>query len=1515
MPVSLNKYRIKDLLALTQEADLINKIFEVESGSGTDQSFKVSFPTVVQTVANNLPGGNNAKVAIKTARCYDATAVNYSPGDETLVGLNPDFLCLFTTCRVEFPHPSTEYLLVYDGTPGAPLQVWRDGDFTGQKIGAKWVPVGSIDAQVQGIVDFSPFAFSYAQDATVKYTLNGQLRLFTAKQELVKATFTPSQIPAPTGLNTDANWQEINAGATSVVRDFLPGSYKKDQVVVFNGTQYRAKQDLVIGDFVNQAGTYDNFPDLDYWQPLNSGGGVSYDDTALTARVLGTENALDALTTTEQAHYTELNNRLNALVSTAPDYVPGSYVKGQFVTNAGNVYIAKQNIANSTAAPTATNVYWLQLGGGSGPATVVEQTLGSNSTTSVPSIKATADALVPKADKTYVDSQNVLKVDKVTGKQLSTEDYTSAEKAKLAGLVSDVPNQNSLAPASATVSPTVDAVNTGLALKVDKIAGKGLSTNDYTTAEQTKLAGLNNAPANQNSLTPASTTLAPTVDAVTGGLSGKVDKVAGKQLSTEDYTTTEKIKLAGLANADVNKAYVDAATATLQTNINAKAADNAVVHLAGTETLTGSKTFSGDLNLSGSATLWLNSGNTLRMSGRMDLRTTDFNASKTHDNTGQHQMYTGTGGHTLTLPQLSGSTYQTFWVENIGTGDLTIATTAPNTILVNNTSVSTALLSPGETLMLVHRSSASTNWVGSYQGGSKPSTVGKVQNALTPASTSLAPSVDATTAGLALKVDAVAGKGLSTNDYTTAEKTKLAGLTNADVTKSYVDTADAALQSQLTALQNTAAVDVYNVSQALREAVVQGTFNDSNELTTAVTGSVSGMRFTYQTYDYEYMPGDLGTLVWVRNYKKGSVTYAGGTGGEAAQNGLSPASATVPPSVDAVNAGLAAKADKTYVDSQDSALQNQITSNTNGLATKADKSYVDAQDTGLQNQITSNTNALTTKVDKVAGMGLSTNDYTTAEKNKLNGLTTVAAGTNIGLDTTTTPGSTIISNTMPAASGTVSGYLTSANWNTFNNKQNAIVNTDALTEGTTNKYYTDARARASVSATAGSALTYNTGTGVFSLPVATTTASGYLSNTDWTTFNSKQNTLAAANGTTNGYLTSTDWTTFNGKQNALSAASGTVSGYLTSADWTTFNGKLGPTTTTTAIGEGTNQYFTTTRVLNTALTGLVTTTSGTPVAADTMLAAWNKVTNFITNITATIRAVTLGTYSKAATQTAIATTDTTPLALGKLEKKADDAIASLANKSDVGHTHTASQVTDFNTAADGRINLMKNVAGGIPQLDASAQIYASLLPIATTTSLGAIKPGTNLTVAADGTLNASGGSIVPATTTTLGGIKVGNGLLVQPDGTLATNGTGGTAYTLPLATPDTLGGVKIGQNLIANPDGTIGVYRVLPRTNYVGVSGTLTASMDNQDQFGYLLAGSILINDNTTFKNDGQKVIFRIAQQGAGSLYSVTWSSAFRFPGGTAPAMTQALSKTDYYGFTWNAGTGFWDCVAITQNL
>lgn len=130
------------------------------------------------------------------------------------------------------------------------------------------------------------------------------------------------------------------------------------------------------------------------------------------------------------------------------------------------------------------------------------------------------------------------KVDKITGKGLSTNDYTNAAKA------------------------IVDSVTTNLADKVDKISGKGLSTNDYTDAAKAivdsvttnlenkvdKIAGKG---LSTNDYTDAAKAI---VDSVTTNLGNKVDKVTGKGLSTNDFTNALKTKLEGIAEgAQVNK--------------------------------------------------------------------------------------------------------------------------------------------------------------------------------------------------------------------------------------------------------------------------------------------------------------------------------------------------------------------------------------------------------------------------------------------------------------------------------------------------------------------------------------------------------------------------------------------------------------------------------------------------------------------------------------------------------------------------------------------------------------------------------------------------------------------------------------------------------------------------------------------------------------------------------------------------------------------------------------------------
>jgi hypothetical protein len=73
-----------------------------------------------------------------------------------------------------------------------------------------------------------------------------------------------------------------------------------------------------------------------------------------------------------------------------------------------------------------------------------------------------------------------------------------------------------------------------------------------------------------------------------------------------------------------------------------------------------------------------------------------------------------------------------------------------------------------------------------------------------------------------------------------------------------------------------------------------------------------------------------------------------------------------------------------------------------------------------------------------------------------------------------------------------------------------VLDTDDIQElaSPTNRWFTDTRARAAISAS--SPLAYNSGTGVFSIPAATSSQNGYLTSTDWSTFNGKLDPSTAA---------------------------------------------------------------------------------------------------------------------------------------------------------------------------------------------------------------------------------------------------------------------------------------------------------------------------------------------------------------------------------------------------------------------
>ena len=189
-------------------------------------------------------------------------------------------------------------------------------------------------------------------------------------------------------------------------------------------------------------------------------------------------------------------------------------------------------------------------GTGVGSITALKTSLGFDQ------VNNTSDANKPLS--TAAQAALETKVDKVTGKGLSANDYTSAEKSKLAAITGTNTGDQDLSGYATTAA---------LAGKVDKVTGKELSSNDYSTAEKNKLAAITGTNTGDQDLSGYATTAAlaskantadlttalatkATASEVTTGLAGKVDKVTGKELSSNDYSTAEKNKLAAITGTN-----------------------------------------------------------------------------------------------------------------------------------------------------------------------------------------------------------------------------------------------------------------------------------------------------------------------------------------------------------------------------------------------------------------------------------------------------------------------------------------------------------------------------------------------------------------------------------------------------------------------------------------------------------------------------------------------------------------------------------------------------------------------------------------------------------------------------------------------------------------------------------------------------------------------------------------------------------------------------------------------------
>lgn len=144
------------------------------------------------------------------------------------------------------------------------------------------------------------------------------------------------------------------------------------------------------------------------------------------------------------------------------------------------------------------------------------------------------------------------KVDKVSGKNLSTNDYTNESKMKVDAIPENpkytdtVYDDTNISNKIETVETQINAIKSNISNKVDKVSGKDLSTNDYTDESKMKVDAIPENPKYTDTVYD-DTEIKDKVEKLDSAVSGKVDKVVGKDLSTNDFTNAYKSKLDNLS--------------------------------------------------------------------------------------------------------------------------------------------------------------------------------------------------------------------------------------------------------------------------------------------------------------------------------------------------------------------------------------------------------------------------------------------------------------------------------------------------------------------------------------------------------------------------------------------------------------------------------------------------------------------------------------------------------------------------------------------------------------------------------------------------------------------------------------------------------------------------------------------------------------------------------------------------------------------------------------------------------
>ena len=426
-------------------------------------------------------------------------------------------------------------------------------------------------------------------------------------------------------------------------------------------------------------------------------GDKSYIDNQLELKS-NTSDVTSALAT--KASVTELNN-LNSLVNTKVD---ASYV--QLQVGSANTYTdnAVTGLASQTYVDNKVQITKDEILGGASPAydTLLElQNALSNNTDAVTAI---TNQLATKASSTYVDNA-------VSNLQsnLQTDINSKASITYVDSQIASIPP-----PPSLTGYATETYVNT--AIQNVQTGGVDLSTYATKTYVDTAVANVsvdlsgiatelyvNNAVANVS----VDLTGYATQTYVTSALDTAKNEILGGAGAAFD-TLNELKGLIDSGDASVSTA--------LATQIAAKANDNEVVHLAGTETITGLKSFSNNVTVSSlnninSTTIGYLSNVTsdiqTQLNSKMNSTGGAFVDLTTNDQTiTGNKIFNNINTYSRSIeriltPSLSGTTITYDYTANAGVGYVNPTSATLLTMSVTNLPTSTNLNNSSFTISLI----------------------------------------------------------------------------------------------------------------------------------------------------------------------------------------------------------------------------------------------------------------------------------------------------------------------------------------------------------------------------------------------------------------------------------------------------------------------------------------------------------------------------------------------------------------------------------------------------------------------------------------------------------------------------------------------------------------------------------------------------------------------------------------------------------------------------------------------